>query len=55
LTLIDIPAPIQHPHLDEAALIAIQQHMAQQQAFSQIPDVVKAVGMTARLTCLYTD
>ncbi|KXN88666.1 Eukaryotic translation initiation factor 3 subunit L [Leucoagaricus sp. SymC.cos] len=35
-------APIQHPHLDEAALIAIQQHMAQQAAFAQIPDVVKA-------------
>ncbi|KAF5354336.1 hypothetical protein D9756_007320 [Leucocoprinus leucothites] len=35
-------APIQHPHLDEAAMIAIQQHMAQQAAFSQIPDVVKA-------------
>ncbi|KAF9447334.1 eukaryotic translation initiation factor 3 subunit 6 [Macrolepiota fuliginosa MF-IS2] len=35
-------APIQHPQLDETAMIAIQQHMAQQAAFSQIPDVVKA-------------
>lgn len=39
-------APIQHPQLDEAALIAIQQHMAQQAAFSQIPDVVKAVSIS---------
>ncbi|EKM77681.1 hypothetical protein AGABI1DRAFT_114981 [Agaricus bisporus var. burnettii JB137-S8] len=35
-------APIQHPQFDEASIIAIQQHMAQQAAFSQIPDVVKA-------------
>ncbi|RDB26853.1 Eukaryotic translation initiation factor 3 subunit L [Hypsizygus marmoreus] len=34
-------AHIQPPQIDEATLIAMQQHMAQQAAFSQIPDVVK--------------
>ncbi|KAF5381645.1 hypothetical protein D9615_005481 [Tricholomella constricta] len=29
------------PQIDEATLLAMQQHMAQQAAFSQIPDVVK--------------
>ncbi|EMD36536.1 hypothetical protein CERSUDRAFT_106375 [Gelatoporia subvermispora B] len=29
------------PHIDESTLIAVQQQMAQQAAFSQIPDVVK--------------
>ncbi|KAF8958415.1 RNA polymerase I-associated factor PAF67-domain-containing protein [Flammula alnicola] len=30
------------PQIDESTLIAMQQHMAQQAAFSQIPDVVKS-------------
>ncbi|KAL0958932.1 hypothetical protein HGRIS_014248 [Hohenbuehelia grisea] len=34
-------ALIQPPQIDEATLIAVQQHMAQQAAFAQIPDVVK--------------
>ncbi|KAG5642259.1 hypothetical protein DXG03_003336 [Asterophora parasitica] len=34
-------AHIQQPQIDEATLLAMQQHMAQQAAFSQIPDVVK--------------
>ncbi|EDQ99844.1 uncharacterized protein LACBIDRAFT_334691 [Laccaria bicolor S238N-H82] len=33
--------PIPQPQIDESTLIAMQQHMAQQAAFSQIPDVVK--------------
>ncbi|KAG6828338.1 hypothetical protein H0H92_008352 [Tricholoma furcatifolium] len=33
---------IQQPQIDEHTLMAMQQHMAQQAAFSQIPDVVKA-------------
>ena len=40
-------AHIQQPQIDEATLIAMQQHMAQQAAFSQIPDVVKAVSSFA--------
>jgi len=36
-------AHIQQPQLDESTLVAMQQHMAQQAAFSQIPDVVKTV------------
>ncbi|GLB41069.1 putative component of the eukaryotic translation initiation factor 3 (eIF-3) complex, which is involved in protein synthesis of a specialized repertoire of mRNAs and, together with other initiation factors, stimulates binding of mRNA and methionyl-tRNAi to the 40S ribosome [Lyophyllum shimeji] len=35
-------APMQQPQIDEATLMAMQQHMAQQAAFAQIPDVVKA-------------
>ncbi|ESK85275.1 eukaryotic translation initiation factor 3 subunit 6 [Moniliophthora roreri MCA 2997] len=35
-------AHIQHAPIDESTLIAMQQHMAQQAAFAQIPDVVKA-------------
>jgi translation initiation factor 3 subunit L len=31
------------PRIDEATIIAVQQHMAQQAAFAQIPDVVKGV------------
>ncbi|KAF8874743.1 RNA polymerase I-associated factor PAF67-domain-containing protein [Infundibulicybe gibba] len=34
-------AHMQQPQIDESTLIAMQQHMAQQAAFSQIPDVVK--------------
>ncbi|KAG7440443.1 uncharacterized protein BT62DRAFT_983109 [Guyanagaster necrorhizus] len=30
------------PQIDESSIIAMQQHMAQQAAFAQIPDVVKA-------------
>ena len=30
--------------LDEGALLAMQQHIAQQAAFSQIPDIVKRVS-----------
>ena len=32
------------PILDETTLLAMQQQMAQQAAFSQIPDVVKRVS-----------
>ncbi|KAG6877339.1 hypothetical protein C0993_008476 [Termitomyces sp. T159_Od127] len=38
-------AHIQQPQIDEATLLAMQQHMAQQAAFSQIPDVVKGVSL----------
>jgi len=41
-------AHMHQPQIDESTLIAMQHHMAQQVAFSQIPDVVKSV----RLTCL---
>ncbi|KAF9004619.1 eukaryotic translation initiation factor 3 subunit 6 [Cyathus striatus] len=34
-------AHIQQPQIDETTFIAMQQHMAQQAAFAQIPDVVK--------------
>ncbi|KAF9561710.1 eukaryotic translation initiation factor 3 subunit 6 [Agrocybe pediades] len=33
---------LQQPQIDESTLIAMQQHMAQQAAFQQIPDVVKS-------------
>ncbi|KAJ2927959.1 hypothetical protein H1R20_g9124, partial [Candolleomyces eurysporus] len=33
---------IQQPQIDEATLLAMQQHMVQQNAFAQIPDPVKA-------------
>lgn len=36
-------AQIPQPHFDESTLIAMQQHLVQQNAFAQIPDVVKAV------------
>jgi hypothetical protein len=36
-------AHIQPHQIDEQTLIAMQQHMAQQAAFAQIPDVVKGV------------
>jgi translation initiation factor 3 subunit L len=42
--LIPVPARIQQPQIDESTLIAMQQHMAQQAAFSSIPDAVKAVS-----------
>ncbi|KIM76905.1 hypothetical protein PILCRDRAFT_825908 [Piloderma croceum F 1598] len=32
---------VQPPQIDEGTLVAMQQHMAQQAAFAQIPDVVK--------------
>jgi translation initiation factor 3 subunit L len=32
---------VQPPQIDESTFIAMQQHMAQQAAFAQIPDVVK--------------
>lgn len=38
----DLPLA-QPPQIDESTLIAMQQHMAQQAAFAQIPDVVKRV------------
>ena len=38
------------PRIDDDTLIAVQHHMAQQAAFSQIPDVVKGVGATS---CFY--
>ncbi|KAF8066796.1 eukaryotic translation initiation factor 3 subunit 6 [Lyophyllum atratum] len=34
-------AHMKQPQIDEATLLAMQQHMAQQAAFAQIPDVVK--------------
>ena len=34
------------PRIDEATLLAVQQQMAQQAAFSQVPDVVKRVSAT---------
>lgn len=36
-------AHIPQPQIDEATLVAVQQAMAHQVAFSQIPDVVKGV------------
>ena len=44
-SFLPVTAHIQQPQIDEATLIAMQQHMAQQAAFSQIPDVVKAVSL----------
>ena len=35
--------PTAHIHPPQTDLISMQQHMAQQAAFSQIPDVVKSV------------
>ena len=37
----------QPPQIDESTLLAMQQHMAQQAAFAQIPDVVKRVSNVA--------
>ncbi|KAF8631456.1 hypothetical protein AX15_002394 [Amanita polypyramis BW_CC] len=34
-------AHLPHPQIDESTFLAMQQHMAQQAAFAQIPDVVK--------------
>ena len=42
---------IQQPQIDESTLIAMQQHIAQQAAFSQIPDVVKSVRAFVALRC----
>jgi len=51
---VDIPIPIlsstnelyddPNLQLDESSLLAMQQHIAQQAAFGQIPDVVKRVS-----------
>ena len=41
-----ISAHIHQPQIDESTLIAMQHHMAQQAAFSQIPDDVKGVRLT---------
>ena len=38
------PVDISKSPIDEATILAVQQHMAQQAAFSQIPDVVKAAS-----------
>lgn len=35
---------VQPPQIDESNLVAMQQHMAQQAAFFQIPDAVKRVS-----------
>lgn len=43
LTTHNDTAHIQGPPIDEATLVAMQAHMAQQQAYQQIPDVVKSV------------
>lgn len=37
---------VQAPQIDEQTLIAMQQHIAQQAAFSQIPDAVKSVRLS---------
>ena len=42
-----ISAHIHQPQIDESTIAAMQHHMAQQAAFSQIPDDVKGVR-TAR-------
>ena len=39
-------AHIQGPPIDDATLLAMQAHMAQQQAYQQIPDVVKSVRVS---------
>lgn len=44
---------MQQPQIDESALVAMQQHMAQQAAFSSIPDPVKVVSWA--LTILVYD
>jgi len=42
-----VPDPPQaQSRINEATLIAVQQQMAQQAAFSQIPDVVKRVSLS---------
>jgi len=41
------------PRIDEATLIAVQQQMAQQAAFAQIPDAVKRVRITYEYTTRY--
>jgi len=41
----------QPPQIDESHLVAMQQHMAQQAAFAQIPDVVKRVRTTSFSWC----
>ena len=41
----EISAHIHQPQIDESTLIAMQHHMAQQAAFSQIPDDVKGVRL----------
>lgn len=40
------------PRIDEATLLAVQQQMAQQAAFSQVPDVVKRVSARPTLASL---
>src|SRR5262245_13664018 len=42
--LLPFAAHIAQAHIGEATLLAVQQHMAQQAAFSQVPDVVKGVS-----------
>ncbi len=47
LDIVNLPlAQIQPTQIAEATLMAVQQHMAQQAAFSQIPDAVKNVSLT---------
>ena len=41
---LDATAHIQQPQINESTLIAMQHHMAQQAAFSQIPDAVRSVS-----------
>jgi translation initiation factor 3 subunit L len=36
---------LSQPQIDEATLLAMQQHIAQQTAFAQIPDAVKTVNV----------
>ena len=38
------PCAAAQPRIDEATLVAVQHQMAQQAAFSQVPDAVKRVG-----------
>jgi hypothetical protein len=43
LQLSTFPCAAAQPRIDEATLVAVQHQMAQQAAFSQIPDAVKRV------------
>lgn len=44
--------PLAQSRIDEATILAVQQQMAQQAAFAQIPDVVKRVSRQARISAI---
>lgn len=44
----------QQPMIDEATLLIMQQQIAQQAAFAQIPDAVKRVSCPSQLTTTAT-